>query len=79
MEQSVMFNVELHNRVSVEDPIPCFATRIDVEIAELLRHRLEKRLLSPSAQRSSSTAPSSDSFDDRRGPGMFPGHEREQP
>ena len=48
MEQPIVIKVELHNRVSDSDPVPCFATRTEIEIAEQLRHQLERRLLAPS-------------------------------
>ncbi len=42
-----MLKVELNNRNSDGDPEPCFATSSEIEIAERLRHQLEKRLLAP--------------------------------
>ena len=48
MEQPTVIKVELHNRVSDSDPVPCFATRTEIEIAGQLRLELEQRLLAPS-------------------------------
>ena len=44
-----MLKIELHNHGTNEDPVPCFATSAEIEIAEQLRHQLEERLLAPSA------------------------------
>jgi hypothetical protein len=56
MERLVMIKVELHNRVADVDSAPCFATRTEIELAERLRHQLEKQLLAPSDEPSSSIA-----------------------
>jgi len=42
-----MHKVELHNHGADGDTVPCFATCTELEIAEQLRHQLEKRLLAP--------------------------------
>ena len=55
-----MLKVELNNRGPDGDPEPCFATSTEIEIADQLRHQLEKRLLAPLAPAPSSSASSSD-------------------
>lgn len=42
-----MLKVEQNNRGPDGDPEPCFASSTEIEIAEQLRHQLEKRLLAP--------------------------------
>ena len=56
-----MLNVELYNHGTNGDPMPSFATRAEIELAEQLRHQLEERLLAPSAAPPPLPAPSSDS------------------
>jgi len=43
-----MSKVEVHNDVGDGGTAPCFATPTEIEVAEHLRHQLEKRLLAPS-------------------------------
>lgn len=70
-----MLNIELHNRLQ-DDPVPCFATSTEIEIADRLRHELEKRLLAPAAP-PSQAAPSSDVPEEARPLGSCYRHEDE--
>ena len=44
-----MLKIELHNQGTNADPVPCFTTNAEIELAEQLRHQLEERWLAPSA------------------------------
>ncbi len=63
-----MLKVELHNHGTHGDPVPCFATGTEIEIAEQLRHQLEKRLLAPSTSPPPLPPPSSDTTEGAPGP-----------
>ena len=43
-----MPNIELYNRDANSDPPVAFATDAEIEIADQLRHQIEKRYLAPS-------------------------------
>jgi len=64
-----MLKVELHNHGTHGDPVPCFATTTEIEIAEQLRLQLEKQLLAPSTSPPSLPPPSSDASAGAPGPG----------
>ena len=64
-----MLKVELHNHGADEDRVPCFATYTEIEVAEQLRHQLEKRLLAPSTPHPPLPAPSSDTPEPAPGAG----------
>ena len=72
-----MFKVELHNHGADGDTAPCFATRTELEIAEQLRHQLEKRLLAPSTVPPPLPAPSNDIPGGAPGPGTCYRHNHE--
>ena len=55
-----MLKIELHNHGAKGDPVPCFTSSAEIEIAEQLRHQLEERLLAPSAPPPPLPAPPSD-------------------
>jgi len=55
-----MLKIELHNHGTNADPVPCFTTSAEIEIAEQLRHQLEERLLAPSAPPPPLPAPRND-------------------
>ena len=74
-----MLKVELHNHGADEDTVPCFATYTEIEVAEQLRHQLEKRLLAPSTPPRPLPAPSSDSSEAAPGPGTRYRHKHSQP
>ena len=63
-----MLKVELHNHGTHGDPVPCFATATEIEIAEQLRLQLEKQLLAPSMSPPSLPPPSSDATAAAPGP-----------
>jgi hypothetical protein len=55
-----MLKIDLHNHGTNGDPVPCFTTSAEIEIAEQLRHQLEERWLAPSAPPPLLAAPRSD-------------------
>ena len=73
-----MLKVELHNHGTHGDPLPRFATSTEIEIAEQLRHQLEKRLLAPSTPSPPLPAPSSDASEEAPSPSPCYRHEHEQ-
>ena len=73
-----MIKVELNNRGPDGDPEPCFATSAEIEIADQLRHQLEKRLLAPLTSASALPASSSDIQAEVRGLDTCHRHEQEQ-
>lgn len=53
-----MLTIELHNRDPEPDPVPCFATSTEIEMADHLKRQLEQRLLLPSELPPVESAPS---------------------
>ena len=74
-----MLKVELHNHDADGDAAPCFATSPQIEIAEQLRHQLEKRLLASSTPPRPLPAPSSDTPEGAPGGDTCCRHKHEQP
>jgi hypothetical protein len=73
-----MLKVELHNHGAHADPVPCFATATEIEIAEQLRCQLEKRLLVPPVSAPRLPARSSDGSEEAPNPSLCRGREDEQ-
>lgn len=74
-----MLKVELHNPRGDGGTVPCFATRTEIEVAQQLRHQLEKRLLAPSTSPSPLPARSSDILpEETPGPGTRHQHKHKQ-
>ena len=73
-----MLKVELNNHGPDGDPEPCFATRTEIEIADQLRHQLEKRLLAPLTSAPALPATSSDIQAEAPGLDTCHRHEQEQ-
>jgi len=71
-----MLKIELHNRDPQRDPVPCFASSTEIEIAEELRHQLEKRLLAPSAPSAALAVSLSDTPDEAPSPSSSYRHEQ---
>ena len=74
-----MLKVELHNHGPDGDTVPCFATGTEIEVAQQLRHQLEKRLLAPSTPPPPLPARSSDTPEAAPGPDTCYRHPHNQP